>query len=147
MHAVFMVFGIKHDVDRLLGDMQAQKFPFRMFKKGKKDIEIFLQGRLCYAPFGIWEYCFPIESMNEVLTTLDFHMPDNIKPRNKFGKIRLALLRFGLKLDKTPEFKTDKKLFWYRDNVTILPLGVRYDDEITEPPVSNPYAGWTHEGI
>jgi len=145
MHAVFMVYGIKHEVDRFLIDLQAHKFPLRMFREGKKDIEIQVQGRLCCAPFGIWEYCFPIESMDKVLRTLHFHSPEALKNRNKFGKLRLALLRLGLKLEKIPEFKTDKKFFWYRENITILPLGVRYDDELTEP--AGPYKGWTHEGI
>ena len=146
MHAVFMVFGIKQAVDHLFMDMQAQKFPLRYFKKGEKDqYPVQIQGRLCVAPFGIWEYCFPIESMDEVLTTLDFHNPDCLKERNKFGAIRNTILRMGVKAEKTPKFNTDKKLPWIRNHVSILPIGVRYDDEITEPEGS--YAGWSHEGI
>ena len=139
MHLVFMTHGILSEVEHLKIDMQAQKFKLRMFKEGKKDKFIYMQGRLSLGPFGVWEYSFPKEHLDLVLTTLkgDYE--------KKLGNMRIAILRKMLACEKMPKFEAENKLLWIRDNVGIIPIGVRYDEDLKE--TFGVWKDWTHEGI
>lgn len=141
MHIVFMTHGILSAVEHLKIDMQAQKFKLRLYKEGEEDKFIWMQGRLSVGPFGVWEYSFPKESFDIVMTTLKGDYAD------KIGKSRMFILRQMLGCTKIPKFDGKEKLLWIRDNVGIIPIGIRYDAELIEPESSGEYAGWTHEGI
>ena len=91
-----------------------------------------LDGSLRYGMFGTWEFVFPKEHMNEVLTTLNFHVP--VSAENYPGKMkmmaRLKAIRTALALEPIPDFKTDKELLLpegLKEHIRIVPLGVRYD--------------------
>lgn len=142
MHAVFMVYGTKQSVDFFLGELEHQKFPLRMYKEGEQDKIIYMQGRLCRGVGGVIELGFPKEHMDVVLTSLSFH--HNHYP--KLGKLRMWLMRIGLKCEPIPKFDTSKgELILIKDNVGLIPIGVRYDGEMLES--QGEWAGWTHEAI
>ncbi len=150
MHAVFMLYGIKDKVDHLIMEMQCQKFNLKLTKEGEEDKAIVIQGHLRILPFGIYEFVFPREYKDVVLTTLDFGEKDPYSLNSEFKvmaiKINpLDLLKKFLRIEPIPEFKTDKKLIWIREHVAVLPFGVREDGDLTE--TQGPSIGWTHERI
>lgn len=151
-HAVFMVYGKKEFVDMFLRDLAAQKLSMVYHKKGEPDKTMFIECQLRVLPFGLYEFVFPKEHMDLVLTGLRFHMPSGIynldQEITKFGFTIKPLdhLRKFLKIEPVPEFKTDKALLFTYQHIAVIPIGVRYDGEITEPEgCANP--GWTHEAI
>ena len=144
MHVIFMLYGIKSAVEHLMMDMQAQKFQFKFYKGKKVMKEITIQGSLRLLPFGIYEYVFPKEYLNLVMTTLDFHIEDQ---RYKIPKAALAILRKMLRAKKIPDFKPEAKLPFIREHVAIIPIGIREDEDITQPDNMPEVGGWTHESI
>jgi hypothetical protein len=139
-----MLYGIKSCVDHLLMDMQAQKFKLTFTKEGEKDRELFVQGSLRVLPFGVYEYIFPKESMDGVLTTLNFHNYQKDE-RYKIPSIAMMALKKALRFKKIPKFDSSKGLLWVKDNVAIIPLGIREDAIVTE--VKEPFVGWKHEAL
>jgi hypothetical protein len=126
-------------------DLQAQKFPMRAHKEGCPDKFINIQGRLCMGAFGVWEYCFPREYLNQVLTTL-LH-GDNADAK-KLG-MRLGILRKFLKCKAPPKkWDTSEKLLWINENLSIIVIGIRDDEDIVlGPNWGKELDGYTTEGI
>jgi hypothetical protein len=143
MHAIFIPYGKRSEVELLLRDMEAQKHWYK-FTKGKKTMLVPMQGSVRILPFGFMEYVFPKEDMDMVLTTLSFD--SNNKPRYMPGSFKLSIFRKFLKAEEIPEFKKDKKYLWIRANVSIIPIGIREDGEVTEPK-NTIYAGYVHEAV
>ena len=139
MHVAFIPYGKRSEVELLFRDMDAQKHKLKI-RKGKKEISIIIQSQVRQLPFGIYEYVCPKEDADLVLTTLKLRVN-----RYKVSSFYLKRLRKLLQLDKIPEFETKFKYPWIMDNVGILPVGVRYDDEVTDK--TGEYKGWTHEAI
>lgn len=150
MHAVFMLYGKKELVDNFLVDLMAQKFQLRCHQEGKEDIFWWIDSQVRIIPGG-FDYIFPKEYQDLVLNSLRFNLkkPTDYAPFNVhkefsiFGfKIKpIEYVRKFLNLEEIPEFKTEKVLIWRSEHVSIIPLGVKYDGEITEKD------GWTHEAI
>jgi len=143
MHAVFIPYGVIHCVEDFLRDLRTSNFLFPMIneKTGEKKT-IWIKGGLRIGPFGVWEYVFPRAYEAQVLTSLDFgcDVPYNL------GGLRMSVLRKVLKCQKAPKkFDTSQKMLWVRDNVTIIPIGVRYDKEIVGSKKEDD--GYTHEAI
>ena len=92
-------------------------------------------------PFGICEYVFPKEDKDMVLHSM-------INEMNRYGvsKWMLKFISHFLKLKPIPEYSKKNHYLWIKDNVNIIPLGIREDLELTEPE-NTPYAGWTHEAL
>ena len=91
-----------------------------------------IYGVLRYGLFGTWEYIFPQESKDAVLTLLNFQ--NEVKAENNPSKLkmkaRLKAIQLALALDKTPEFKIDHSILMpdgLIDHIRFIPLGVRYD--------------------
>ncbi len=139
MHIAFIPYGKRSEVELLFRDMDAQKHYLKMLK-GKKKVVILIQSQVRQLPFGIYEYVCPKEDGDKVLTTLKLRVN-----RYKVSDFYLKRLRKILQLDKIPEFETKLHYPWIRENVGILPVGVRYDDEATDK--IGEYKGWTHEAI
>lgn len=139
MHFIFILYGKRSEVELLLRDMDAQKHKLIMWKGNKKKT-IWIQGQVRALPFGIMEYVCPKEDADTVLNTLDF---DN--KRYEIGAFRLGVMRKLIQCDKIPEYKKETHYLWVKDNVNIIPLGIREDGEYTDP--SGMYKGWTHEAI
>jgi hypothetical protein len=121
MHAVFIPYGKRSEVELLIRDMEAQKH-FLKFDDGKGR---WIQGQIRLLPFGVYEYIFPKEDKDLVLHTLDFD-----SNRYSLSRLILNLIRKMSKAKRIPEYKKDKYYLWIKDNVNIIPLGVRYDNEI-----------------
>ncbi len=139
MHFAFMPYGKRSEVELMLRDMEAAKHLLVM-KKGSEERGIYIQGQVRLLPLGIVEYVCPKEDMDAVLHTL-------INNKNKYGLPRLifTFARKMLKMEPIPEYKKDKQYLWIRENVNIIPIGIRKDDDLTEE--TGQYAGWTHEAI
>jgi len=148
MHVCFIPYGKKEWVDIFLRDIAAQKLPMRIYKKGEEDQQVMIECQLRVLPFGFYEFVFPKEHLDVVLTSFKFHKPSyndlltkdlkllglKFKPLDKIRKI--------LKLQEAPKkFKTDKTLFWNDVFVSIIPVGIRYDGEVEEAN------GWKHEAV
>lgn len=133
MHAIFMPYGKRSEVELLLRDMEAQKH-FLKFNEGGG---AWIQGQVRVLPFGVYEYVFPKEDSDIVLNTLDFK-----EDRYTINKLVLTFLRKFIKCDKAPDYKKDRYYRWIKDNVTIVPIGVRHDLDVFDPNVKK-----THEAI
>ena len=153
MHATFILYGKRSEVELLFRDMEAQKFLWKMWK-GKKVQHIYVGGAIRILPFGIYEYVFPKEHKDLVLATLKFANQGQAYASSKHGKIsyakiigavRMKLLRKLAGCEKTPEFKDNRTLPWIRQNVKIIPLGVRSDPDMVEH--MGEFMGWTHEAL
>ncbi len=154
MHAVFIPYGIKTRVDILTQEMQCQKFKLKLTKEGEEEKFLWIQGHLRLLPGGIYDYVFPREYKDVVLTSLNF---DCQKKEGYFYNINkefsilgmkikpLDYLRKFLNLIDIPEFKNEIKLIWMMEDLSILPLGIREDGDLTEE--KGEYPGWTHERI
>lgn len=145
MHAIFQIYGNKQNVDFVLEDLHHTKLPLKLWK-GKKTKQIPMLCQIRYLPFGFYEFVFPREYEDIVLTALRFDQPDPYNIGKKILGINpLNQIRKVLKAEKIPKFKPTKGLslpdLWY----SIIPIGVRYDADMTEK--SGPNKGWTHEAI
>lgn len=150
MHAVFMLYGIKNDVDFIVNHLNSQFLPLRIYKEGEQDKFIQLQCQVRLLPFGLYEFVFPKEYMSAVLTSLRFNETppyDLSKGLNILGKEinPLKFLKKYLNIKDIPEFKTDKKMVMPNIWVSIIPIGIREDGEITEK--EGELVGWKHEAI
>jgi hypothetical protein len=140
MHFSFIPYGKRSEVELLLRDMEAQKHLMTITKDGETK-GIYIQGGIRIAPLGIYEYVFPKEALDLVLATLcDKEVPYNI------GWLKLAVLKKITQSEPIPAFKTEKKFLWIKDNVSIIPIGIKPDGEMTEPEGTQ-YPGWKHEAI
>lgn len=139
MHAAFIPYGLKSAVDKLANEMQCQKF-YIPFWKGEDKKSILMEAQLRLAPFGVWEFVFPKEYKDVVLTTLKFNqdIPYGLSTQ-------IFFLRKVLKLKKARPKDTSNKLSWLMQDVSIIPLGIREDGELTE--INGDWPGYTHERI
>lgn len=147
MHFLFIPYGMKEWVDKTLRDMSAQKFPIKFSKAGHPDVNLLIESQMRILPFGIYDYVFPKESLDVVLTTLlesNFNLKDDVY--EGVGKFKTYMLRKMLHADKIPEFKRDNKFPWIKENVAIIPIGIKHDGEIEEP-AHHLHPGYKHERI
>src|SRR3990167_10353380 len=126
MHFVFIPYGKRSEVELLLRDMEAQKHRLIM-KKGEEQKVLWIQGQIRQMPLGIYEYVFPKEDMDVVLWTLDAKMD-----RYGLEGFKKWVLKKMIKCDKIPEFKKDRSYLWIKDNVNIIPIGIRHDGTATD---------------
>lgn len=128
-----MPYGKRDEVELLLRDMEAQKH----YLKNTDGTGQWIQGQVRVLPFGVYEYVFPKEDMDIVLHTLDFDTN-----RYNLNKFLFYFVRKFVKYEKIPEYKKDKYYLWVKENVNILPLGIRYDSELLDSITNK-----THEAI
>lgn len=133
MHAIFIPYGKRSEVELLLRDMEAQKH-FMPFKEGEGT---WIQGQIRVLPFGVYEYVFPKEDLDLVLHTLDFET-------NRYGVSNFLLYFFRkfIKSENIPNYKKEKHYLWIKDHVNIIPIGIRTDAEIFDDLIKK-----THEAI
>jgi hypothetical protein len=135
-----MPYGKRAQVELLLRDMEAQKHQLKCYKDGKEKA-LWIQAQVRILPFGVVEYVFPKEDLDIVLNTVC--TKDKI-PYNIEGA-KLKLLRNALRAKPVPEFKTDLKMLWVTEGVSIIPIGIREDADIIGREISD--KGWKHEAI
>lgn len=151
MHALFFLYGKYEIVQQLIRDITATKLPIRFCKEGQPDFNYVIDCQLRLLPGGIYDFVFPKEFMEVVLTELNFQDKTRVYDfdfnKSYFGIKPMQLIKRFLKIEDAPDFTPSKEhLFWMKEHVTIVPLGVKYDGEITEPATS-PHPGYTHERI
>ena len=136
MHAYFITRGIKQDVDEFVKWLETRSLRLPLKDKDGKESVIPLQASL--RPVQLWEFVFPENEKDAVLTTLKFHEKP---PADSISmKLKIAALRKMLGAEKIPEFKTDNRMLmpdfpW----VAITALGVRYDEKDWLDPASGNY--------
>lgn len=145
MHFIFVPYGIKHAVDKLLQEMECQKFQLKLSREGEPDKMMWIQGSVRLLPFGVVEYVFPREYRDAVLTTLNIQTEQYPQYKNAKFRVALAFLRKFLHADPVPKFKTDESLIWIKDFVSVLPIGIREDGDMIE--VKGDFLGWKHEKL
>lgn len=138
MHILFIPYGNRRDVEILLRDMEAQKHILPMTKAGKKQ-GVWINGQIRLLPLGVYEYICPKEDKDRVLTTLDFNLD-----RYDLGKLKLSFLRTIFRAKKAKDFKTDKRFLWLKENVNIIPIGIK-DDVFNAG--SKEFPNWEHEAL
>ena len=159
MHFVFIPYGPRGEVETLLRQMEAKYFELPVYKieEGNKILcdkkglpKQLAQGVIRELPFGVKEYIFPRAEIDLVLTTLLPEMRKEWKhpigERYVIGWFRKLMLKKIFKTISLPvKWNSERKLPWQKDNVNIIPVGIREDGEATEK--LGPYAGWTHEAL
>ena len=140
MHISFIPYGARLWVEQFLRNIEAQIFYMPMWKgKKKKKMPVF--GAVRQLPLGVYEIILPKEYKDIVLTTLDFQNKNNYL----LGDFKLNALRKMLGYKKAGEFDTSQKLLWMRQYVSIIPIGIKEDEDSTDR--SGGSKGWTHEGL
>ena len=127
MHVSFIAYGHRQWLEWTLREMEAQKFPITL-KFGKRQKIDSLQGAIRILPGGIYEYVFPKEGRDMVLTTLNFHK-NNTANAYGMSKLKIAAIRKMIGHKKVKPFNTEKKLDWHMKYVSIIPIGEKYDGE------------------
>lgn len=151
MHAVFIPYGKRSEVELMLRDMEAQKHKWKITKDGETKF-IYIQGQVRHLPFGVMEYVFPREDRDVVLTSLKFH--GYAQSQYKLADVKIAFLsssptefmRKFLSCLPIPDFKTDKNYLWVNEDVMIIPIGIKEDADMVEDKEGS-VKGWTHEAI
>ena len=152
MHAIFIPYGMDDRVQNTLRDMKSQNFQIPYTSPTGEKKVYWTKGSLRILPGGVYEYIFPKEYKNEVLTTLDFHKPMayNLDQEIKFGPLKIKpinYLRKFLRIEeiKKEDFERTKGFLWDKEHVGIICLGIRHDGELKE--IGGKWDGWTHEAL
>ena len=143
MHISFIPYGERACVERMLKDMEAQKFLMPM-TKGKQKRGAWIPGQIRDLPLGFKEYVFCKESLDMVLRTLD-NSGEGTYGIN-FKKLAYPFVRKLMKLKPLPKY--DKKgtcYLWTKTFVSIIILGIREDGEIIGEYIDD--KGWKHEAL
>ena len=143
MHVSFIPYGERSCVERMLRDMESQKFLMPM-TKGKKKRGAWIPGQIRDLPFGFKEYVFPKEGLDMVLRTL------NAAQVGVYGinlkKIIYSTFRKLLKLKPVPKYNEKGEFFmWGKAFVRIVVLGIREDIDTVGEYIDD--KGWTHEAL
>ena len=116
MHLYAVTRGIKHDVDRLITELQGKYIPYE-FKKGEIGA---LQ--LSIRPIQLWEICFPEAELQKVLNTLKDTGTSRISNTQRF------FIRKMLKADAVPKIDENiPGMQVYKSNVEIALIGIKKD--------------------
>jgi len=132
MHIVFIIRGQRRHVDEILKWLETRCLPQKIHMKSGKTKTIGIDGGLRYGFFGTYEFVFPEEIKDIVLSTfIKEGAPSMSKPYHKRMNTGIHWLRLAMKLKKIPEFKREKGFFlpeWAVENVHVIPIGVKYDE-------------------
>jgi hypothetical protein len=145
MHFVFATRGIKKERDQFVKFMETQ-----MFDWSRKNINVcecgqninahdqkkcnqkefsprvekaIVQGAL--RPIELWEYVFPEEHKDLVLTSLQVDTKGKVHPLP--ATLNALALRKAMGLEKVRYTPTPTKRFIYREGVALYPIGIKKD--------------------
>jgi len=132
MHLYFIARGILQQVKLFEMFMQTQMYIWKRKNLKTKKIEVIqVQGALRQCAFGIYEYVFPKENLDEILTVLE---PATTHSQADLGKLRPFILRrmIGHKIKKVPEFKKVLTNRYIESRgVLVYLIGIK-EDEVAE---------------
>ncbi len=124
MHLYFITRGVKHFRDLFVNMMQSQMWRWKRtnLETNKKEVTG-VQGAL--RPIELWEYIFPEECLDEVLTMLNIRNGDIIN----MSKTKSAMLRKALGKDvkPIPKYKDNPTHFVEKTGIAIYPIGIKKD--------------------
>lgn len=115
-----MTRGIKHEVDRMISDLQAQYYPYEY--KGQQALV-----QLAVRPIQLWELIMPEKYLGQVCRTL-WGTNQIMQEQNNELNLRSFALRKMLGAQPTPKF--DENILpniLYKANVAIYNLGIKPD--------------------
>lgn len=152
MHVLFIPYGKRDQVEGLFRDMESQKCIMPLWKEGELNQGQVLGGGIRALPLGVYDYVFPKENFDVVITTLKQHSSifagkDSNSWSTIFKKKALKLLLgrvFNYK-QIPKDYDDSEKFQWSMKHVRILVLGYREHGVITER--YGELAGWSHEAI
>lgn len=119
MHYSFITRGCKSQVDRFIGDLQAQYFPTKIKKNGKVEDHVIQLG---VRPIQLWEVVMPEEHLQEVINMIQGGAYHKWMKKFLFGLRKMM----GFKKAPLPNPKA-KRRFIYQDMIEIAPIGIKKD--------------------
>ena len=146
MHAVIIIYGDAFFINEYIQCWRHKYLPLIMKSEGCPDKTINVSVQVRLLPFGLYELVFPKEHAELILTTLNFGKKTAYNLDKKiFGISPLKLLKKFLGIKDTPKYNSDKRIVMPKYDVSIIPIGVKYDDEMTE--TTGEFTGYTHEAL
>lgn len=127
MHLFFIVRGVQHQVDQWKMWMQTTLWPWRVKDKetGQEDI-MAVQGAL--RPIQLYEFVFPEEHLQEVLTMMNFSEGKTGYWGKGWAKYMLAPLRKILGAKPIPTLPPSPRArYIYREGVGLEGIGIKSD--------------------
>ena len=123
-----MTRGVQQQVDIFKIFMQAQMFPWKRknLETGKDEI-VQVQGAL--RPIQLWEYVFPEESLNDVLTALEIPH-ENPHTGQGLSNLKIAALRkmLGNGVKPVPDYEPVKNYRYIeKRGIALYPIGIKTD--------------------
>jgi len=136
MHLYIITRGIKHDSDRFIDELRCKYLPYK-FHDGKDKL-IDCSTQIGVRPIMLYEVVFPEAHKDLVMASiLD---PVQHKRHNKF----IFAIRKILGVQKVGEYKTDRKMPVYKENVEVNAIGIK-TDYWTDPKTKKRYYHPTEE--
>jgi len=126
MHLHLITRGIKPDVDRFITQLQGKYLPFK-WRGQDKMIEVAVR------PIQIWEIIFPEEHLDMMMNTI-FSGADGTTQQKKHRKWITAIRKI-LGVEPLPkEYKKDKIMPIYKENIEMIGVGIKKDKPLDDPP-------------
>lgn len=129
MHLFFGMRGILHQTEIFKIFMQAQMFPWRRRRLSTNVIEtVQVQGSLRECMGGIYEYVFPEECLEEVLTMLG--ITNNLTGSGEMGRFKKFIIRniLGNGIEPIPTIKPVNTLRYIdMKGIILYPIGIKKD--------------------
>lgn len=151
MHAIFIPYGKRSELELFYREAEAQKF-FWPRTKGKETVSEIWAGQIRMLPFGFVEYIFPQANKDIVLNTLNFdNMGSTYSEKGKkpyldvIGKSKFYAMRKMVDAEPIPEFEKGRRLIWNMPFIKIIPIGIRTDP--VHEDKNGEWNGWTYEHL
>jgi len=132
MQTYFIVRGHMWDVERFINDLNGKYLPFKWRAK-KEDPYQDCSLQLSVRPIQLYEVAFPKEHKDLIYTTLFGEDPLNEGAREKGIWKWLNFMASGLRkmlgLKPIGEYSKDKVMPVWRQNLSVIPIGMKEDYE------------------
>lgn len=146
MHFAFIPYGARTEVERLMRDIESQKFQLPLKMKGQPDKFVWVTGQVRELPFGVKEIVFPREAMGVVLSTMLKKDPNRYLNHIAYKPL-MVIFRKAMGLEPVPkDYDSANRYLWDMEYVSIMPLGIRTDSDLDECKDMG-YKGWNHESL
>jgi hypothetical protein len=131
MHLIFGIRGIMHQTEMFKMFLQTQMWKWKRLNvaTGKEEV-IQVQGALREVMFGFYEYIFPEECVDEVLTCLEIDDKARAPWWFGVGNMKMFMLRrmIGNGIYKIPKYKrVTTNRYIEKRGIAIYPIGLKKD--------------------
>lgn len=124
MHLYTLVRGIKHDVDKMITELQGKYLPIRATAKDGSVMDF--QVQLSVRPIMLYEFAFPKEAKDIVCTTI-LGESAAIEKKDKSMSKWVFILRKLLRAKPIGNYDSKNKMPNYKDNINVVGVGIRDD--------------------